>query len=61
MVVNSNPMNNSFATDSTVDSSNPLYLCHSDNPGIILVSKTLNGDNMHLGVGPFVWHLELKV
>ncbi|KAM7527350.1 hypothetical protein LguiB_030760 [Lonicera macranthoides] len=27
------------------DSSDPYFLHHSDNPGLVLVSKTLNGDN----------------
>jgi hypothetical protein len=29
------------------DSSNPLFLHHSDHPGLLLVSKRLNGDNYH--------------
>ncbi|KAL6191751.1 hypothetical protein ACLB2K_038141 [Fragaria x ananassa] len=29
------------------DSNSPLFLHHSNHPGLILISKRLNGDNYH--------------
>ena len=38
--------NNEIPTDfSKADLSNPYFTHHSDHPGLILISKSLNGDN----------------
>ena len=42
----SDPQKSEISADfSKADLSNPFFTHHSDNPGLILVSKPLNGDN----------------
>jgi len=43
----------SFSTPSTLGS--PLFLHHSDHPGLLLVSKRLNGDDYNS------WHRAMKI
>lgn len=50
----------STISNSTMDFLSPFYLHHSDNPGTILVSQPLNGDN-YPSWSRAVWHLVLKI